>query len=323
MIQYSAIAFAVTFSTLFLLLRTRIVNLALDKPNHRSLHTEAIPRIGGLAIIAGVIIVWSLVTQEWLWLMVLVFLTVMSLVDDMQGLRVGWRLLAQVLACMLWILEATPFISWWVLVLMLLTLVWAVNLYNFMDGVDGLAGGMALFGFAFYGLAAYLAGDMHFCLMSICVAASALAFLTFNFYPASIFMGDAGSVPLGFLAATMGFYGWQHGLWPAWFSLLVFSPFIVDSTITLLRRLLLGEKIWQAHRSHYYQRLVQMGWGHRKTALVEYCLMLAAGASAIFLLKQTTTLVMMMLAVWGLFYLVVMCVVDKRWSTKKISNNAF
>ena len=323
MMQYPVIAFTVTFLALILLLKTRLVNLTLDQPNHRSLHTDATPRTGGLAIMAGVMIAWSLITQEWLWLALLTVLTAISLIDDMRGLSVRWRLLAQLVICALFVLANVHGLAWWWLVVVVLVMTWMVNLYNFMDGADGLAGGMALFGFGFYGMAAYLAGDAHFAVMSGSIAAAASAFLLFNFHPARIFMGDAGSVPLGFLAGSMGLYGWQRGLWPVWFPALVFSPFIVDASVTLLKRLLYGEKIWQAHKEHYYQRLVQMGWGHRKTAIVEYLLMFAAGGSAVLLLNQAKSIVLAAWAVWIMLYLALMWVIDKRWFASKRPDDAF
>jgi UDP-N-acetylmuramyl pentapeptide phosphotransferase/UDP-N-acetylglucosamine-1-phosphate transferase len=155
------------------------------------------------------------------------------------------------------------------------------NLYNFMDGSDGLAGGMALFGFGFYGVAAAWAGDPSFALLCLSVAGAALGFLFFNFPPARIFMGDCGSVPLGFLAAALGVIGWHNHYWPAWFPALVFSPFVVDASVTLVRRGSRGERVWRAHRSHYYQRLVQAGWGHRNTGLMEYALMIVCGLAAL------------------------------------------
>ncbi len=321
--QYLAIAFIVTFFALILLLKTRLVNLTLDQPNHRSLHTDATPRTGGLAIMAGVMIVWSLMTQEWLWLSLLMSLTAVSLIDDMRGLAVRWRLLIQLLACAIFVLGVMPNLAWWVSILVILAMAWMANLYNFMDGADGLAGGMAVFGFGFYGLAAYLTGDIHFAVMSACIATAASAFLLFNFHPARIFMGDAGSVPLGFLAGSMGLYGWQLGLWPIWFPVLVFSPFIVDATVTLLKRLLRREKIWQAHKSHYYQRLVQMGWGHGKTAISEYILMFAAGGSAVLLLNQAKPVILGAGAVWIMLYLALMWTIDKRWFADKRPGDAF
>jgi UDP-N-acetylmuramyl pentapeptide phosphotransferase/UDP-N-acetylglucosamine-1-phosphate transferase len=158
---------------------------------------------------------------------------------------------------------------------------WMINLYNFMDGMDGLAGGMAVIGFGSYGIAALAGGDFSFAAINLSVATAALGFLVFNFPPARVFMGDAGAIPLGGLAAIFNITGFQRGDWPWWFGIMVFSPFIVDASLTLCKRLLRGEKVWQAHREHYYQRLVQSGWGHRKTTLAEYTLMLLCSILAI------------------------------------------
>ena len=98
-------------------------------------------------------------------------------------------------------------------------------------------------------------------------------------------MGDVGSIPLGFVAAAIGVYGWYSAIWPAWLPLLAFSAFIVDTTLTLAQRAARGEHLWQAHRKHYCQRLVRMGLGHRRTALAEYVLMAATGISALSLLR--------------------------------------
>ena len=113
------------------------------------------------------------------------------------------------------------------------------------------------------------------------MAASA-AFLIYNFHPARIFLGDVGSIPLGFLAAALGVVGWRDDVWPPWFPILVFAPFIGDATVTLLKRLLRGDRIWQAHREHYYQRMVRMGLGHRCTAWLAYVAMMVCAAAALY-----------------------------------------
>src|SRR5262249_52795081 len=105
--------------------------------------------------------------------------------------------------------------------------------------------------------------------------------LWFNFPPARVFMGDAGAIPMGYLAAVLGIAGWLRGDWQFWFGAIVFSPFIIDATVTLCKRGARGAKVWHAHREHYYQRLVQSGWGHRKTALAEYALMAISAVAAI------------------------------------------
>ncbi len=94
-------------------------------------------------------------------------------------------------------------------------------------------------------------------------------------------MGDAGSIPLGFLAGALGVQGALAGAWPFWFPVLVFSPFIVDATVTLARRMVRREPFWRAHRAHYYQRLVLSGWSHRRVALGAYALMCAGAAAAL------------------------------------------
>ena len=110
-----------------------------------------------------------------------------------------------------------------------------------------------------------------------------LSFLLFNFSPSKIFMGDIGSISLGFLSGAMGIIGWQKELWALWFPLLIFSPFIIDATITLLKRVSRKEKFWKAHREHYYQRLILLGWSHKKTALISYLVMIFVSLISLYI----------------------------------------
>jgi UDP-N-acetylmuramyl pentapeptide phosphotransferase/UDP-N-acetylglucosamine-1-phosphate transferase len=167
------------------------------------------------------------------------------------------------------------------LALVIAGVVWVTNLYNFMDGADGVAGGMAVIGFGAYTLAALSAGHASLAVAGAALAAANLAFLLHNFHPARIFLGDVGSIPLGFLAAALGLQGWRDDVWPLWFPLLVFGPFIGDATLTLLKRAARREPVWRAHREHYYQRMVRMGLGHRATALIGYGAMLACAGAAL------------------------------------------
>jgi UDP-N-acetylmuramyl pentapeptide phosphotransferase/UDP-N-acetylglucosamine-1-phosphate transferase len=153
-----------------------------------------------------------------------------------------------------------------------------------MDGSDGLAGGMAVVGFAAYGIAAQLGDEPELATTCVCIAAAAAAFLIFNFHPARIFLGDVGSIPLGFLAGALGIVGWNDEAWPLWFPLAVFAPIIADATLTLMRRLARRERVWQAHRDHYYQRMVRSGLGHRGTAYAAYALMILCAAAALLAL---------------------------------------
>lgn len=290
--------------------------LPLDRPNERSLHATPTPRIGGIGIMAGVLLAFVLLRAE-PWLAALVAgLAVVSFLDDRSHVPIGFRFGAHALAAGVFVLNALPDLHpLWQAALVLATM-WMTNLYNFMDGSDGLAGGMALFGFGAYALGAWLAGDPVMSALAGAIAAAALAFLAFNFPPAKVFMGDAGSIPLGFLAAALGLIGWRAGHWPLWFPVLAFSPFIVDASLTLARRALRGERVWEAHKSHYYQRLVQLGWGHANTALAEYALMTACGGLALWALGQAGAIQAAALAAAALGYLAIALVVDAAWRNK-------
>lgn len=319
MTYYPPIISAVGTFVLAMLLTRKKNGKLVDIPNERSLHSEPTPRTGGIALMAGLLAGWLLLIQYLVWWMVLPVLGLfaISLVDDMRSLSAKTRLIGHFIAALvaLWGIG----IDWlWVLPV-LLSVVWMTNLYNFMDGSDGLAGGMALFGFSFYGIAALMAGNDAFAMMNFTIGAAALGFLAHNFPPAKLFMGDAGSIPLGFLAAMFGVWGWQQGLWPFWFPLLVFSPFVADATVTLFKRTRRGEKITQAHRSHYYQRLVQMGWGHRNTAIAEYALMLLAGASALCGIGMDVRGQGFVLMCWGVIYFTLMKRVDRSWRRNEAS----
>jgi len=171
---------------------------------------------------------------------------------------------------------------------------------------------MAAIGFGALALAAWLGDALGLAILCAAIAAAALAFLRFNFPPARIFMGDTGSIPLGFLAATLGMVGAMGGVWPWLFPLLVFSPFIADASVTIVRRALRGEKVWRAHRSHYYQRIVLLGATHRQLALAAYALMLAAAALGfVLLLREPCAASLLILSAAA--YLLIFLAVDWRW----------
>lgn len=284
---------------------------ALDYPNDRSLHSRPMPRVGGVGIVAGILAAAVLLGQVYLAGLVL-SLAVVSWIDDRGHVPIPIRLGVQFLAAIAWIAADAPE-GWPLAAIAVLALVWMTNLYNFMDGADGLAGGMALIGFATYGAAAWLAGNIGLALMSFSVASAAGGFLYFNFPPARIFMGDVGSVPLGFLAGALGLLGWQQQVWTLFFPILVFLPFIADATVTLMRRLCCRQKFWQAHHDHFYQRLIRLGWGHRRLALHEYALMAAACVSALAAQGQGAVVQSATLGAWSVAYFLLMVMVDRRW----------
>jgi len=308
-----AVTFLLTAGVLCLLLSLRVAAWFLDQPNERSLHASPVPRTGGLAIVPAVALGLLMAGADRLLVVLAVALMLLSLLDDWRRLPAGWRLLGHLAAAAVFAWARFPGAGWLELVLLALAVGWMINLYNFMDGADGLAGGMTVIGFCAYAVAAAIAANASYTVASLCVASAAFAFLLFNFPPARIFMGDAGSIPLGFLAAAFGALGWRDGLWPLCFPLVVFAPFVLDASVTLLKRGLRGERVWQAHRSHYYQRLVLGGWSHRRLAISEYALMLLGSGAALLALHRSAAMQMVIVASLAVIYLSAGLTIDRRW----------
>jgi UDP-N-acetylmuramyl pentapeptide phosphotransferase/UDP-N-acetylglucosamine-1-phosphate transferase len=300
---------------LFLLLRTGLaMRLATDVPNQRSLHVIPTPRAGGWGLVP-VSVVLILLASPGLSMVAagVVVLAVVSQVDDRRGLSARVRFLTHfVVAASFLMLFPLAGGAWWRVILMTFGLVWLINLYNFMDGVDGLAGGMTVVGFLAYALAA--TADQALAYAAISVAGAAAGFLIFNFHPARIFLGDAGSISLGFLAGAMGYWGWRDGIWACWFPLLVFAPFIADASVTLLRRVARGEKFWQAHREHYYQKMVQMGVGHARTALLWYAVMVPGALLALSVRHQAPAMQLSVSVFWLIILFIFGWRIDRLWS---------
>ncbi|WP_297527242.1 MraY family glycosyltransferase [Thiohalobacter sp.] len=240
----------------------------------------------------------------------LAVLAIVSFFDDALSLAPLWRLLVQIGVAAA-IVKAVADLGVWQTAFAVLLMVWMVNLYNFMDGMDGFAAGMAVVGFGALSVVAKLQGAEAPAEGCAIVAGAALGFLFINFPPARLFMGDLGSTLLGALAGLMLLVFHQEGILPVWLGILIFSPFVVDATVTLIRRVLRGERFWEAHRQHYYQRLVRRGWGHRKTVLAEYVLMALTASSAVIANGLPLRLQWAIIGVWVLIYAVLMYAIDR------------
>ena len=305
--------------------------LLLDHPNERSLHQRPTPRTGGVAVMAslfvGAFVCWILAqissVQEglslliepagWMILAATCVLSVVSLVDDRKGLPVSLRLGIQLVVSAVLVIGsslrfpplAIPLVGsiqwgWLAVPLAVLMLVWMANLYNFMDGMDGFAGGMTVIGGGGLAYIAWTRNSGTLGILALFLAAAALGFLAYNFPPAKIFLGDVGSIPVGFIYGALMLLGSRDKVFEVWVPVILFSPFIVDATVTVIRRALRGENIWQAHRSHYYQRAVLLGWGHRKTVLAEYVLMILCGVLACGFQMADDRTRLVILGCWGL-----------------------
>ena len=317
--QAALAALVVTHASLWVLLSPPGRRLLLDQPNARSLHQRPVPRSGGIAIAAGVaagVAASDIAVAHGIGIALGIAgaLAVVSLADDVFALPTLLRLAAHLAAAGAVVGLEIGVSSPLQLVLLALAVAWYANLYNFMDGSDGLAGGMAVFGFGAYAWAAHQAGHGALTTASGSIAVASLAFLLVNFHPARLFMGDVGAVPLGFLAGALGVLGWRDGAWPLWFPVLVFAPFVCDATLTLVKRLLRRERVWQAHKDHYYQRLVRMGFGHRGAAWIEYAAMAGCAATALLVRAAEPAMQAGALAGAAIVLIAVAAWIDVRWA---------
>ncbi|MDB6114521.1 MAG: glycosyl transferase family 4 [Lacunisphaera sp.] len=311
-----SVSFVVCAAIIAFLLRTRLAWLiATDVPNSRSLHAAPVPRVGGWGLVPAALIGGSIsIAHDGLVIAVTVVLFVVSYADDRLGLPILLRLSAHAAVAALWLAAGPLELPIAVAVMAAFAMVWITNLFNFMDGADGLAGGMALFAFGVYAAVAVSVGVTPLASWSAAIAAASAGFLLFNFSPARVFLGDAGSVTIGFFAGAFGIWGWAAGAWPVWFPFLVSAPFFLDATVTILRRMISGESFWQAHREHYYQRLIRSGWTHRRTALCEYLLMAASAGLAVAMLGWVPEAQYAGLAAAALVYVVLAYAIDRRWT---------
>jgi len=306
----------------------------IDHPNDRSLHHRPTPRTGGIAIVVSAscgLLVWTIMlfvfqpglpghVEHFSELTAIVlgtlFLAVVSFLDDRHELpvlmRFGFHLVAAcgvvfggnvVVHSLLVPGLGTIDLGWSAPLLTLAFLMWMTNLYNFMDGMDGFAGGMTVAGFGLMGYFFWIGHHPVLFGVSVIQAAAATGFLVHNFPPAKIFMGDVGSISTGFLAGSLIVLGCRESTFDLWVPLMVFSPFVLDATITLLGRALRLEKVWRAHREHYYQMLVLSGWSHRRTVLAEYAVMALCGILAVLYQQAAEGWRVIILGVWIVLFL--------------------
>lgn len=271
-----ATALAAAAGTALVLAYARRVRL-LDAPGRRRSHLAPTPRGGGagpllawlaalglaspLGLVPGAGISWVLGAGT-------LAVALVGMLDDHRPLPAWPRLAVHVLAAagLLLAVIGAPrpggaLVAW---VLLLPTLVAVLNFWNFMDGIDGIAGMQTVFVAATLAWASVLAGDAALALASGLLAAAAAGFLPFNFPRARIFLGDVGSGGMGFAVAGLLLLGWTRGVLPAGVALLLPCAFLIDAGLTLLSRMLRKRRWYTAHREHLYQWLVRRGRSHAR-----------------------------------------------------------
>ena len=269
-----------------------VKNAVIDMPNERSSHTEPTPRGGGIAISIPIVIsiigvyLFDLISSP-LFIGLLIsalIITIIGWLDDHKHIMFYWRVIFYSIASIWtisWVgsldaisigLIRIPLPYMWGYIVTFLGLVWLTNLYNFMDGTDGLAALQGICAGFFGGVLMLLEGETGLALICFIIVSSCLGFLYWNWPPAKIFMGDIGSCLLGFIFGALALISDVTGTVSVSIWCMLLSVFICDATFTLIKRIVRREKWYDAHCSHAYQRLVQMGMTHKQLAIAFFFL---------------------------------------------------
>jgi Fuc2NAc and GlcNAc transferase len=296
--------FLIAAAILSWLLASRVRLYALDRlldvPNERSSHSVPTPRGGGLAIaftaLGGIILAAILHWIDWNLAIALVgggaMIAAIGWIDDHRSLSALTRFAVQFLSAgwaIYWlgglpslsIGSATLHIGIFGSILGIIGVVWAINLYNFVDGIDGLAAGEAISTGVIGGLILLAMGQKGLATVSLIIAAANAGFLPLNWAPARLFMGDVGSGMLGYLFAVLAIASENSGAVPLLLWVLLLGAFVFDATVTLCRRIAHGERWYHAHHSHAYQRMVQAGKSHAQVSSTILVINLALALLAI------------------------------------------
>ncbi len=282
----------------------------LDTPNERSSHTRPTPRSGGIAIVVtyfiGLLLLYFFGNESRIaephfigFIVAALAIGAFSIIDDLRSMGFAAKLGFQVVAALVVMAFGIvinrlqlPFVGTVELGLMAwpVTLLWIIgltNAYNFMDGLDGLAGGTAVVVALLFALVTFIEGSSFVYLTSIIVACSALGFLFWNFPPARVFMGDSGSQFLGFVFAVMAIIAALFDQSHTSFLVmpLLFFHFIWDTAFTFFRRLRAREPVTSAHRSHLYQLMNRLGASHLQVTTFQLAMVAAQGVGALVIIS--------------------------------------
>ena len=300
------LAFLVALVLAPVLVRFAIGRNLLDVPNARSSHEVPTPRLGGLAVIAGVWAAAPFISETFLFLAAATLAGLVGVLDDFVDLPFWLKAAGQATVAFILLFLAPPPISLaagplWPVAL-LFGVVWVValvNAYNFMDGIDGIAGGTAVLNALFL---ATLVGTTGLRACLAVLAAAVAGFLAWNISPARIFLGDSGSHFVGFFLGAVALYtepvgepGSPYGPYLAFLvAAAIFTPFLFDTAYTLVRRATARKNIFAAHREHVYQRITPDPASHRQVSIVYFAFSALAGIAAV--LASGGTLLLLLLA---------------------------
>ena len=302
-IALTIIAYVVTWAM------ARFVRI-MDEPNHRSSHVKAVPRAGGVSVVItfyiGICITWLLGEFEGVQASLLIgflfstfLIAAISLIDDITDQSALVKLVTQMIAVVI-VLSlgitldeiAIPVVGYVDLgvvgyVISFFWILGLTNSFNFMDGLDGLAGGVAAIAGLFFMIITFTEGSSFVYIISYSLLAGALGFLFLNFPPAKIILGDVGAAFLGFVFAVLAIIATRYDESRTSFLVIPLLTFnlIYDTSYTFLRRLAQGKNVLEAHREHLYQLMNRSGFSHMEVVLTQYCMVFMQGLGALWIVN--------------------------------------
>ncbi len=295
-----------SYSILCFLLRQGSSVLVPDRPNSRSLHNQIVPKGGGLVIVvstASLIGIYQVFNQSISVIQVLIALLVACIAvlgwfDDRYNLKVRTRIIVQiVVGCALVYLAARfegldiggyrfEFPDWLLFIVLVVWVVWMTNLFNFMDGIDGLVATQSTIASIILAIWFYHVGAPGLAALNLALAGALVGFSVLNWRPASVFLGDIGSLTLGIYFAVVSLIGWTGYYLAVEAFVLLFGVMLCDTSVTLLLRVFRGERWWEAHSSHFYQRLVGLGYNHAQVASLAAAITLGLSICGTFIIYK-------------------------------------
>ena len=311
------------FIHIFFIYKIKLGKIFYDYPIHRSSHNVPTLKIGGM-IFFPILFFLNFIFINHGPLNFIIYcasiIFIFSLLDDLIEMPITLRLFIHFFISYIFLFQFSDF-TIVTLIFFLVSLVWITNLYNFMDGIDGLAGSMTLVGILFLSIPLYLKEFYSLLLFNIYILFIIIPFFYFNFFRSKIFLGDSGAVTIGFLVGCIGLYGSNYGIWPIWYPTLIFSTFGADATLTVLIKVFNRENPLKPHKHYFFHKLIDLGVNKKIIVLIYLIFMFFSSSLAFFLLYLDTISIYIPLIIYLTIILLILSFIHFLWLRYNFKNN--
>ena len=299
----------------FIVVNIKLPLMFYDIPNNRSSHEYKTLKIGGLVLFPFILFFSLFSLDDYTIKLILfcsTFIFIISFIDDLFDISIYIRLLIHLLCSFVFLFFFGNYNNF-LFIFFVISLIWISNLYNFMDGIDGLASIMTILGFIFLALPLFLNENYHLYKLCIYIAIGSLSFFYFNFFKSKIFLGDSGAVTIGFLAGCIGLCGANYGAWPIWYPTLIFSTFGADATLTVVLRLTQKNNPLKPHKEYFFHKLNDLGFNKKTIVLLYAFFILLSSSLGLFLLEKNNFLINTILFIYFLLIYFLLIFIHFKW----------